>query len=57
MQIEAGTKREGDLHVDVLGGQFEMIQVVVVRRVCVRVQAGGEVTASHGHTYHRVANT
>lgn len=56
-QVKDGTKREGDLHVDVLGGQFKVIQVVVSGSVSIRVQAGGEVTAGHGHTYHSVANT
>lgn len=46
-----------DLHVDILGGQSEIIQVVVSRSVSVCVEAGGEVAAGHGHTHHTVVNT
>lgn len=52
-----GRRRETDLHVHVLGGQSEIVQVVVSRRVGVGVQTGGEVTAGHGHTHHTVADT
>lgn len=57
VRITDRTKREGHLHVDVLGGQFKTIQVVVARSISIRVQTGGEVTAGHGHTHHSVANT
>lgn len=51
------TKTERDLHVDVLRGQSEVVQVVVSRCVSVGVQTGGEVTAGHGDTHHAVADT
>lgn len=50
-------EEEKDLHVDVLGGQREIVQVVVSMCVSVGVQTGGEVTAGHGHTHHAVADT
>lgn len=47
----------GDLHVDILGGQCKMIQVVVSGSISICVQTGGEVAAGHGHAYDSVTNT
>jgi len=48
---------ERDLHVDILRGQCEIVQVVVSRCVSIRVQTGGEVTAGHRDAHHAVADT
>lgn len=50
-------KKDGHLHIDVLGSQSEVFQVVVSRCVSIGIQAGGEVTAGHGDTHYAVADT
>lgn len=48
--------RGADLHVDVLRGQAEAVEVVVSRCVSVCVEAGGEVAACHRNPHHGVAD-